>query len=347
MSIIGDVLRIVKSSPGGMETLDERVRAAVREVRPLLKTADVDDIVMLVVARVTGLGPLAPLMAEDGVSDIMLNGDGRVWVERFGAVELTGITIDPETASHLIERIVAPLGRSIDRSSPVVDARLPDGSRVNAIVAPVAIDGPCLTIRRFAVRCIALSEFCREPTEAFLRQAVGNRVSMIISGGTGSGKTTLLNALAKFVPPQERIVTIEDAAELRLPGDHVVRLESQPGVEVTTRALVRNALRMRPDRIIVGECRGGEAFDMLQAMNIGHEGSMTTLHANSPVDALRRLETLVMLEDSGLPLAAVREQIDSAVGLVIQVDRCPDGSRQISEVSRVVGGSQRAETVQL
>jgi pilus assembly protein CpaF len=274
------------------------------------------------------------------VSEMMVNGGGSVWVERAGVVERCALTLDEATVMHLIERIVAPLGRRIDRSSPLVDARLPDGSRVNAIVRPVAVDGPCLTIRRFGVAAVGLDRFAPPEVVDLLREAVAARQNIVVSGGTGAGKTTLLNALVATVAPHERLVTIEDTAELRLGAPHVVRLEARPanveGIgELRISDLVRNALRMRPDRLIIGEVRGGEALDMLQAMNTGHEGSLSTCHANSPTDALRRLETMALMSSVDLPLAAVREQVQASVDLVVQVGRGPDGGRRIIAVDEV------------
>jgi len=271
----------------------------------------------------------------------MVNGPGRVWVERDGRLERVAVALDTAAIEHLIEKVVAPLGLRIDRSSPLVDARLADGSRVNAVVPPLAVDGPCLTIRRFGARAVPLTAFATPPVVAMLAWAVAARLNILVSGGTGAGKTTLLNALAGCIPEGERVVTVEDAAELRLPGDHVVRLEARPANAegagaVRIRELVRNALRMRPDRIVVGEVRGPEALDMLQAMNTGHEGSLSTCHANSPDDALRRLETMVLMGDVDLPLAAVRTQVESALDLVVQVARRPDGTRRIVAVAEVV-----------
>jgi pilus assembly protein CpaF len=275
---------------------------------------------------------------------VMVNGPGLVWVERAGRLSRTDVVVDCALAEHLIERVVAPLGLRVDRVSPFVDARLPDGSRVHAVVPPLAVDGPHLTIRRFGARAIPLTSMCSPDVARLLAAAVRSRLNLVVSGGTGSGKTTLLNALAAEIPPGDRIVTIEDAAELRLPGDHVVRLEARPANadglgEVTVRTLVRNALRMRPDRIVVGECRGPEALDMLQAMNSGHEGSLSTCHANGPADALRRLETMVLMGEVALPLAAVREQLVAALDLLVHVVRRPDGSRVVAAVAEVVDES--------
>jgi pilus assembly protein CpaF len=262
-------------------------------------------------------------------------------------LERTDVECDTPTIEHLIEKVVSPLGLRADRSSPLVDARLPDGSRVNAVVPPLAIDGPCITVRRFGARRIAIEEFGPPAVAALLTWAVRGRCNLVVSGGTGSGKTTLLNTLASFIPHRERVITVEDAAELRLPGEHVVRLEARPanaeGVgRVRVRDLVRNALRMRPDRIVVGEVRGPEALDMLQAMNTGHEGSLSTCHANSPADALRRLETMVLMGEVALPLAAVREQVQASLDLIVHVARRPGGARRVVAVSEVVDGGEDA-----
>ncbi|CAN5229241.1 hypothetical protein BH18ACT4_BH18ACT4_12780 [soil metagenome] len=320
---------------------DVAIAEVVRGRSPLADRDTVAGAVSRVMARMTGLGPLDPLLNDPEVSEVMVNGPGPVWIERAGRLERTQTLIDRATAEHVIERVVAPLGLRVDRTSPFVDARLPDGSRVHAVVPPLAVDGPCLTIRRFAARPVDLDAVCPPGVAELLRWAVRSRFNIVVSGGTGAGKTTLLNALAGEIPASERIVTVEDAAELRLPRDHVVRLESRPanadGVgAVTVRTLVRNALRMRPDRIVVGECRGPEALDMLQAMNSGHEGSLSTCHANGPADALRRLETMVLMGDVALPLAAVREQLVTALDLVVQVARGSQGRRQVVAVAEVI-----------
>ena len=345
-----DLAALVDAVHGEVVDHADSERGAVAQIAraraPLATAAVVDAVVDRVMARTVGLGPLEPLLADADVTEVMVNGPGRVWVERRGAVEPTDVGLDRPAIELLVERIVAPLGLRVDRTSPLVDARLPDGSRVNVIIPPLAIDGPCITIRRFGARAIPLAGMCPPDVARLLETSVRDRANIVVSGGTGAGKTTLLNALAAAIPESERIVTVEDAAELRLPGRHVVRLEARPanadGVgAVTVRALVRNALRMRPDRIVVGEVRGAEALDMLQAMNTGHEGSLSTCHANSPVDALRRVETMVMMGDVGLPLGAIREQLVSALDLVVHVARRPDGSRTIAAVSEVTSDSRR------
>ncbi|MGI8776304.1 MAG: CpaF family protein [Acidimicrobiales bacterium] len=328
---------------GAGAVLPERLEVLVGEEAPLLGAAQRARVVSEVLAEVRGLGPLEPLLADPSVTEVMVNGPGRVWVERAGRLERVAIDLDTVSIEHLIEKVVGPLGLRVDRSAPLVDARLPDGSRVNAVVPPLAVDGPCLTIRRFGTRPVALSAFAAPTVTALLAWAVEARFNILVSGGTGAGKTTLLNALGGHIPAGERVVTVEDAAELRLPSDHVVRLEARPANAegagaVPVRDLVRNALRMRPDRILVGEVRGPEALDMLQAMNTGHEGSLSTCHANSPADALRRLETMILMGDVDLPLDAVRTQLESALDLVVQVARTPGGSRQVVEVAEVRGG---------
>src|SRR4051812_26854094 len=327
--------------------LETEVRALVDREAPALDDSERAALAERVVRLATGLGPLDPLLGDAGVDEVMVNGCDEVWVERAGRLERTGAAFGSEAELvHAIERILAPLGRRVDEASPMCDARLPDGSRVNVVIAPLALGGPCLTIRKFRRHGFSLEELVEGGTLAgplaeFLAERVRSRASVLVSGGTGSGKTTTLNALSGAIPEGERIVTIEDAAELRLRQRHVVRLESRPANvegrgEVTIRQLVRNALRMRPDRIVVGEVRGGEALDMLQALNTGHEGSLTTVHANSPEDALRRVETLALMAGVGLPHSAVREQVASALDLVVHQARLPDGSRRIESVAQVV-----------
>lgn len=301
-----------------------------------------------VLDEMLGYGPIQPLLDDPEINEVMVNGPKQVYIERKGKLIKTNIAFqDNEHVLRVIERIILPLGRRIDSDTPTVDARLPDGSRVNAVIPPVAIDGPSITVRKFASDRLGLKQLIEigsitENMVEFLRACVIARLNIIVSGGTGSGKTTLLNLLSAFIPEEERIVTIEDAAELQLRQEHIVRLETKPanldgrGL-VTTRDLVRNSLRMRPDRIIVGEVRGGEALDMLQAMNTGHDGSLTTLHSNSPRDALSRLETLVLMSGMELPVKVVREQIASAVDLIVQQSRLTDGSRKVTAITEVVG----------
>ena len=304
-----------------------------------------------------GLGPLEDLMRDPAVTEIMVNGPKTVYIERNGKIERTGKRFTSEQQLRLvIERIIAPLGRRLDESVPMVDARLPDGSRVNAIIEPLAIDGASMTIRRFGTRRLTAQDLidkgsANEQMLDFLRACIEARLNIVISGGTGSGKTTFLNILSSYIPERERIVTIEDAAELCLNQPHIVRLESRPANlegrgEIRIRDLVRNSLRMRPDRIVVGECRGGEALDMLQAMNTGHDGSLTTAHANTPRDALSRLETMVMMAGFDLPVRAIREQIASAVDLVIQTARMRDGTRKIISICEIVGMEGDVVTMQ-
>ena len=295
-----------------------------------------------------GLGPIEPLLHDPDVADILVNTYDQVYIERFGQLEETDITFDDnDHLMKIIDRIVSRVGRRIDESSPMVDARLPDGSRVNAIIPPLALDGPVLSIRRFGVRTLDLDDLLELGSVSagmaeLLKGAIRARLNMLIAGGTGSGKTTLLNALSAFIPAEERIVTIEDAAELQLLQPHVVRLETRPpNIEgkgqFTQRDLVRNSLRMRPDRIVVGEVRGVEVLDMLQAMNTGHDGSLTTVHANSARDALHRLETLMLLTGVSLPSLAMREQISAALDVIIHVTRMSDGTRRVVDVSEIVG----------
>jgi pilus assembly protein CpaF len=325
------------------------VLAVLREERAILPASTVTDVVNQVSDEVVGLGPIERLLKDPEVSEVMVNGADDVYVERKGRVErVDGRLFEgEEQVFHLIERIVSPLGLRVDESMPFVDARLSDGSRVNAIIPPLSLCGPVVTIRKFTLRpltpddLVGLGTATREMM-SFLGACVRGRANMIVSGGTGTGKTTLLGALSSFIPHDERLVTIEDAAELRLEQPHVVSLEARPpnveGIgEVTIRALVRNALRMRPDRIILGEVRGGEALDMLQAMNTGHEGSLSTAHANSPRDLVSRLETMALMSDVELPVSHVREQVAGALDVLVHMSRLPDGRRAISEVAAVEG----------
>ena len=301
-----------------------------------------------IVAEILGFGPLEILLADENVSEIMVNGPDKVFVERKGKLTKTNIIFESnEHVLKVIDRIVSPLGRRIDESSPYVDARLPDGSRVNAIIPPLALNGPTLTIRKFEKDPLTIDDLIRfgsmsAETAEFLKACVKSRLNIVVSGGTGSGKTTLLNVLSSFIPNDERIITVENAAELQLRQEHVVTLESRPPNiegkgEVTIRDLVINCLRMRPDRVVVGECRGGETLDMLQAMNTGHDGSLTTAHANSPRDMLARLETMCLMAGMDLPVRAIREQVASAVDVIIQQTRLRDGSRKVVNVTEVQG----------
>jgi pilus assembly protein CpaF len=328
----------------GEGDLAAAVRELVEEDAALLGAGDREALAARMIRDSVGLGPLEVLLADPGVEEVMVNGPGLVYVERGGRIEATEVVFaDEEELRNAIERILAPLGRRVDELSPMVDARLGDGSRVNVVIPPLAIDGPALSIRRFGARrpdpdeLVALGTLTAEQKER-LRAAVGARRSILVSGGTGSGKTTLLNALSGFISPGERVVTIEDAAELRLRQPHVVRLESRPaGVEgrgeVTIRDLLRNALRMRPDRIVIGEVRGAEALDLLTALNTGHDGALSTVHANSPADALNRLETLALMAGVGLPHAAVAEQVRRGIDIVVHLRRRADGSRAVSEIA--------------
>jgi pilus assembly protein CpaF len=320
---------------------DATLASLVRAEAPLLATEAVAGVVSRVRARIGGLGPLEPLLDDPAVSDVLVNGPGPVWVERAGRLVRTAVTLDRPAIDLLVERVVAPLGLRADRTAPVVDARLGDGSRVHVVLPPLAIDGPVVTIRRFGAAAVPLGDFCEPDVAGLLTSAVRSGLNMVVSGGTGAGKTTLLNALCRSLPDGERVVTVEDAAELRLPGDHVVRLETRPPSPdgpgaVDVRDLVRAALRMRPDRIVVGEVRGAEALDMLQAMNTGHGGCLSTCHANGPDDALRRLETMALLGAARVPLDAVRAQILGAVDLIVHVARTAAGARRrIASVAEV------------
>jgi len=328
---------------------DEMVREILNETEAeVLWEIDQEILIKDILDEALGLGPLEDLLADTAVTEIMVNRKDQIYVEKSGKVSLSPKIFNSDISLlGIISRIVNPIGRRIDESSPMVDARLQDGSRVNAVIPPMALNGPCITIRKFAKdpftidNLVEFNTISRSIAE-FLKICVENRKNVVISGGTGSGKTTTLNILSSFIPEDERIVTIEDAAELQLVQDHVVRLESRPPNiegkgEITIRHLVKNALRMRPDRIVVGECRGGETLDMLQAMNTGHDGSLTTAHANSPVDMLSRLETMVMMSGEDLPSRAIREQIAAAVDIIVQQTRLTCGSRKVTYVSEVKG----------
>ena len=330
-SKVGVIADQVIAANGSVVTRDERLRL-------------IED----VVAEITGFGPIEPLLRDETVTEVMVNGPRQVYIERKGKLVLTNVVFrNDEHVMHIIDRIIAPLGRRIDESSPRVDARLPDGSRVNAIIAPLSLVGPVITVRKFSTRPFTVDDLVGFGTATaemfdFLRACVEARLNIFVSGGTGSGKTTFLNVLSSFIPNDERIVTIEDAAELQLRQEHVVTLEARPenveGLgEVTIRQLLRNALHMRPDRIIVGECRGGEALDMIQAMTVGHDGSLSTGHANSPRDMLARLETMILMAGYELPLRSIREQVTSAVDLIVHTARLKDGSRKVVNITEVYG----------
>ncbi|MFZ8843057.1 CpaF family protein [Thermoflexus sp.] len=328
--------------------IEEKFDAVLAEDHIVLSRLERQRLFEQIVAEILGYGPLEPLLRDDTITEIMVNGPKKVYIERNGKIERTNVVFeDDEHLMRIIERIVAPLGRRVDESMPYVDARLPDGSRVNIVIPPISLIGPVVTIRKFYRTPLTVEDLIRLGSATpevmeFLKACVQAKINIVVSGGTGSGKTTLLNILSGFIPEGERIITIENAAELQLRQEHVVTLETRPPNiegkgEITMRDLVINALRMRPDRIIVGECRGGEAFDMLQAMNTGHEGSMTTIHANSPRDALARLENMVLMAGTDLPHRAIREQIAMAIDLIVQTARMRDGSRKIVSVTEVQG----------
>jgi pilus assembly protein CpaF len=330
------------------QTIKEMYDAILQEESIILGRRERDALFEQIVAEILGLGPLEPLLADESVTEIMVNGPKKIFVERNGRLQRVNVNFESdEHLMRIIERIVAPLGRRIDESSPTVDARLKDGSRVNAVIPPIALQGPTVTIRKFFTKPLTVEDLLRfgtitEESMEFLRAAVVGATNVVISGGTGTGKTTFLNVLSSYIPVEERIITIENAAELQLRQEHVVTLESRPPNvegkgEITIRDLVINSLRMRPDRIVVGECRGGEALDMLQAMNTGHEGSMTTLHANNTRDALSRLETMVMMSGMELPHRAIREQIAAAIDMIVQLERLRDGSRRVVSITEVQG----------
>lgn len=328
--------------------IEEKFDAVLMEDHIVLSRLERQRLFEQIVAEILGFGPLEPLLKDDTITEIMVNGPKKVYIERGGKIERTNVVFeDDEHLMRIIERIVAPLGRRVDESMPYVDARLPDGSRVNIVIPPISLIGPVVTIRKFYRTPLTVDDLIRLGSATpevmeFLKACVQAKINIVVSGGTGSGKTTLLNILSGFIPEGERIITIENAAELQLRQEHVVTLETRPPNiegkgEITMRDLVINALRMRPDRIIVGECRGGEAFDMLQAMNTGHEGSMTTIHANSPRDALARLENMVLMAGTDLPHRAIREQIAMAIDLIVQTARMRDGSRKIVSLTEIQG----------
>jgi pilus assembly protein CpaF len=330
---------LVDSTP---EELRARIAALLVLEDPLLDADRRDRLVAAVVDDVVGLGALEPLLLDPTIDEIMVNGSGRCFVERAGVIEAVPLQLDDAGILRLAQRILAPLALRLDRSSPMVDARLPDGSRLHAVVPPLAIDGPCLTIRRFGAKPMGLDAFgVTDDAALVLRALLADGANVVISGGTGSGKTTLLNALAGHLGATERIITIEETAELRLPQPHVVRLEARPANAegaggFTVRDLVRAALRMRPDRLVVGEVRGGEALDLMQALNTGHDGSISTVHANGPVDALRRLSTLALFGGTGLPHDAICEQLRTSVDVIVQVARAAHGARHVVAVAEVI-----------
>jgi pilus assembly protein CpaF len=350
-----DKLDLSRVSDLAGDTLRREIRLVVERLcdteNPLLNRMERERLIDEVLDETFGFGPLEMLLKDPTISDILVNGPHKVYVERRGKLEKTDVKFrDNDHLLQIIDRIVSKVGRRVDETSPMVDARLPDGSRVNAIIPPLALDGPSMSIRRFGANPLKLEDLLNfkafTPEMAMLMEAcIKARLNLIISGGTGSGKTTLLNTLSSFIPHDERIITIEDAAELQMQQEHIVRLETRPpNIEgkgaVNTRDLVRNALRMRPERIIIGECRGGESLDMLQAMNTGHAGSMTTLHANTPRDAQARLETMIMMGGMELPMKAMRQQISSAVDLIIQVNRLQGGPRKITTITEVMNMEQ-------
>ena len=347
-----DLQRVISQSSADQKELRRLVEGmcadAIKDNPFAIPLGDRERLVEELISEILGLGPIEPLLKDPSVTEVMVNGPDSIYIERKGRLQKTDVRFrNTEHLMHIIDRIVTAVGRRVDESSPMVDARLADGSRVNVIIPPLSLTGPCVTIRKFSKdvltvdKMIEFGSFDQRMAE-FLEDCVKGRLNIVVSGGTGSGKTTLLNVLSSYVPATERIVTLEDSAELQLKQDHVVTLETRPPNiegegEVTMRDLVRNALRMRPDRIIVGECRTGEALDMLQAMNTGHDGSMTTAHANSARDALSRLETMVLMSGMELPLRAIRSQIASAVDIIVQIARFRDGSRKIINIAEVTG----------
>ena len=334
--------------------IEESFNHVLDEEKILFNHALREQMLKLVNADIIGYGPIEPLLEDPEITEIMVNGYDEIFIERFGLIEPTSVKF--ESNAHLmrvIDRIVAPIGRRVDEMSPMVDARLPNGFRINATIPPLSLDGPILTVRKFSTRPYTVQDLIANTTLTvalgnFLQSCVEARINIVISGGTGTGKTTFLNVLSSFIPAQERVITIEDTAELQLHQAHVIRLEKRPPNiegkgEITIRQLVVNALRMRPDRIVMGECRSGETLDMLQAMNTGHDGSMTTVHSNSPRDTLRRIETMVLMAGMDLPLKAIREQVASSIELIVHLERMKDGTRKIVQVSEVQG--MEGETV--
>jgi pilus assembly protein CpaF len=335
------------------QLIDEKLQAEKIPIGKPLR----DKLMMDVINEMIGFGPLQELLNDDSVSEIMVNGPHKIFVEQKGKITLSPIKfVDSQSARRVIDKILSPLGRRVDESSPICDARLPDGSRVNVVIPPCALDGPTITIRKFSKNKLTMDKLIEfkalsKGMAMFLQAAVHGTLNIVISGGTGSGKTTMLNALSSYIPEGERILTIEDAAELKLQQEHVVRLEAKPANiegkgEVSIRDLVKSSLRMRPDRVVIGECRGGEALDMIQAMNTGHDGSLTTCHANTPRDALSRISTLVLMAGMDLPERAIREQISSAIHLFVQIARLQDGSRRVTHITEVQGMEGTVITLQ-
>lgn len=340
--------QLTSLTQGEMRLAIERmISQFMTEEKVIISRRDKEILLTRLIDESVGLGPLEPLLQDEEITEILINGHKEVYIEKKGQLQLTGIQFrDEGHVRHIIDRVVAPLGRRVDESSPMVDARLPDGSRVNAVIPPVSLNGTLISIRKFRADPFQMQDLIdfgslNESMSQFLQAAVFSKMSVLISGGTGSGKTTLLNALARAIPNGERVITIEDSAELKLGRPNVVGMEGRPpnvegSGEITIRQLVRNALRMRPDRIIVGEVRGAEAFDMLQAMNTGHEGSLTTVHANNPLDALKRVEGMVVMAGMDLPSKVIRDYIVGAIDLIIQGTRLPDGQRKLVSISEVV-----------
>nr|WP_129630896.1 CpaF family protein [Candidatus Oscillochloris fontis] len=338
----------LKRSPESEKLLQERFARIYQQAGVTLPDAAIKQLFEMVCDELMGFGPIQQLLNDDSISEVMVNGPDRIYIEQKGKLRLSPVHFaSDEHVLKVIDRIIRPLGRRVDRKWPMVDARLPDGSRVNAIIPPCAIDGCTVTIRKFSKNKLKIDDLIRFGSMTpdmgeFLRACVISRLNIVVAGGTGSGKTTLLNVLSNFIPEDERIVTIEDSAELQLAQDHVVRLEAKPAEvdgsgRVTIRDLVINSLRMRPERVVIGECRGGETLDMLQAMNTGHDGSLTTLHANTPRDALARMETMSMMAGMDLPLKVIREQIASAIDVIVQQSRLDDGQRKVTYITEVQG----------
>jgi len=360
LAVIGDLGPQLFATSIDPFALRERVTAEIQTRladEPGISRDDRERIAGEIAADILGHGPLERLLADDSVTEIMVNGPYEIWIERGGRLYASDVVFNDEWhLRRIINKMVAQVGRRIDESSPMVDARLPDGSRVNAVIPPLSLSGPLITIRKFSRKRLTLDDMIKlgtlsQETVEFLQRCIKAQLNMLISGGTGSGKTTLMNALSTAIPNEERIVTIEDAAELRLNQDHVLRLESRPKDlggenEIPIRALVRNSLRMRPDRIIVGEVRGGEALDMLQAMNTGHDGSLSTIHSNTPRDALARIETMVLMAGYDLPVRAIREQVSSALECIIHLERLEDGSRRVTSITEVQGMETDVITLQ-